>query len=355
MRRSALERYEYQEDWSKRLLDCTLQNLCPADINPNDAKTLQYRSLITAYKSVITSSKCLFETLNQAKLYLQIFLETGSKRALPLSGSVRSFTICRTFLCDAIKLIRGDRWYAIDCTSKAQWYTTDCTPEAVCSWGHNQADPDSTVDHVHYFDWLFYAIFPDHFKRDSVYAHFLPIVLIKIQEVLRRIRSDMKYFSSIVTRRHCIWIKLINVDISDQALVFGLALSLYTGRYPQLRNTRTSYNLKPSTHEQFRTVPELLLWSLVFFGSTTYIFQRRDKAGDHWQRLFLSAGAVAGIGCSCLFDATVARACLQILPPWLAAALLISWVCHVMLFVPAVSKDEGTPAITTKGQMAGSG
>ena len=72
-----------------------------------------------------------------------------------------TYTISRVILSDAVCLTRGDRHY-----------TTDYHPRNLTSWGYNEVSYDLNLNQGCVFYKLFIRAFPNHFKGDSVYAHY---------------------------------------------------------------------------------------------------------------------------------------------------------------------------------------
>ena len=117
------------------------------DINPDPevAKTLEH----------------LYDHPDLVELYPGLVVEQAKVPMVPGSGLCPGMTVSRAILSDAVALVRGDRFY-----------TTDYTPQNLTSWGYNEVNYDVTVDGGHVFYKLFLRAFPNHFKANSVYAHF---------------------------------------------------------------------------------------------------------------------------------------------------------------------------------------
>lgn len=78
------------------------------------------------------------------------------------------------------------------------------------------------------------------------------------------------------------------------------------------------------SHEAWR----LFGWTFLFCSSATSLYKSRDRANDKWQPHFLLSGAFVSVLISGFVDSTIPEACLQIFPPGIAAALMLSWVMH---------------------------
>lgn len=120
--------------------------------------------------------KHLYEDPDLVELYPGLVVEQAKKPMEPGSGLCPSFTVSRAVLSDAVALVRGDRFY-----------TTDYTPRNLTSWGYKEAHYDVTVNAGHVFYKLILRAFPQHFKPNSVYAHFPLVVPPANKEILRKL------------------------------------------------------------------------------------------------------------------------------------------------------------------------
>lgn len=132
------------------------------DINPDPA--------------VQAKLKNLYDAPDFVELYPGLVSEKAKPPVNPGSGLCVGFTISRAILSDAVALVRGDRFY-----------TTDYHPRALTNWGFAESNFDTAVDLGHVAYKLIYHAFPNHFKGDSIYAHYpfvVPSENAKIQESL---------------------------------------------------------------------------------------------------------------------------------------------------------------------------
>lgn len=109
--------------------------------------------------------KNLYDHPDYVELYPGLVIEEAKPLMAPGSGLCTDLTISRAVLSDAVALVRGDRFYTID-----------YTPNSLTNWGFAEVASDLNVDSGHVFYKLFLRAFPNHFKPDSVYAHF-PLVI----------------------------------------------------------------------------------------------------------------------------------------------------------------------------------
>ncbi|PGH27261.1 hypothetical protein AJ80_00971 [Polytolypa hystricis UAMH7299] len=124
----------------------------------------------------------LYDHPDNVELYPGLIVEDAKKPMLPGSGLCASFTISRAILSDAVALVRGDRFY-----------TVDYTPKNLTNWGFNEANYDVNTDNGHVLYKLFLRAFPNHFKQDSVYAHFPFVVPSENKEILSKLGIEDKY------------------------------------------------------------------------------------------------------------------------------------------------------------------
>ncbi|TVY82279.1 Psi-producing oxygenase A [Lachnellula suecica] len=109
----------------------------------------------------------LYEHPDYVELYPGLVAEKAKPPISPGSGLCVNFTTSYAILSDAVSLVRGDRFY-----------TLDYTPKNLTNWGFNEVQYDVTVDDGAVMYKLFFRAFPNHFKNNSVYAHF-PFVIPK--------------------------------------------------------------------------------------------------------------------------------------------------------------------------------
>jgi len=124
----------------------------------------------------------LYDHPDYVELYPGLVAEEAKVPMVPGSGLCPSFTVSRAVLSDAVALVRGDRFY-----------TVDYTPNNLTHWGYNEVNYDVTVDQGQVFYKLLIRAFPNHFKQNSVYAHFPLVIPSENKVVLTKLGLDMKY------------------------------------------------------------------------------------------------------------------------------------------------------------------
>ncbi|KAI8964322.1 linoleate diol synthase [Daldinia sp. FL1419] len=120
---------------------------------------------INSDPEIADSLRHLYEHPDFVELYPGIVAEEAKEPMVPGVGIAPTYTISRVILSDAVCLTRGDRFY-----------TTDYHPRGLTSWGYNEVNYDLNINQGCVFYKLFIRAFPNHFKGDSVYAHYPMVV-----------------------------------------------------------------------------------------------------------------------------------------------------------------------------------
>lgn len=133
---------------------------------------------INSDPGVAESLRRLYDHPDFVELYPGLVAEEHKEPMVPGVGIAPTYTISRVVLSDAVCLVRGDRHY-----------TTDYTSRNLTNWGYNEVQYDLGINHGCVFYKLFIRAFPHHFKPNSVYAHYpmvIPSETEKIQKDLKR-------------------------------------------------------------------------------------------------------------------------------------------------------------------------
>ncbi|KAI1767354.1 linoleate diol synthase [Hypoxylon sp. FL1150] len=120
---------------------------------------------INSDPEIADSLRHLYEHPDFVELYPGLVAEEAKEPMVPGVGIAPTYTISRVILSDAVCLTRGDRFY-----------TTDYHPRGLTSWGYNEVAYDLNINQGCVFYKLFIRAFPNHFKSDSVYAHYPMVV-----------------------------------------------------------------------------------------------------------------------------------------------------------------------------------
>lgn len=122
----------------------------------------------------------LYQHPDNVELYPGIVAEEAKQPMAPGVGITPTFTISRVVLSDAVSLVRGDRHY-----------TTDYHTGTLTNWGFNEANYDLSVNHGCVFYKLFIRAFPNHFRENSVYAHYPMVTPAENRKILANMgRAD---------------------------------------------------------------------------------------------------------------------------------------------------------------------
>lgn len=126
--------------------------------------------------------KNFYDHPDQVELYPGLIVEDTKEPMVPGSGLCPNFTISRTILSDAVALVRGDRFY-----------TADFTPKNLTNWAYNEINYDTSVDQGQVFYKLVLRAFPQHFKGNSIYAHFPMVIPSENKKILSDLKMADKY------------------------------------------------------------------------------------------------------------------------------------------------------------------
>lgn len=180
---------------------------------------------ITSDKYVQEQLRHLYDHPDKVEIYPGIVVEDAKKPMAPGSGLTPGYTISRAVLSDAVALVRGDRFY-----------THDYNPRTLTNWGFRLVESDNAVDNGSVFYKLFLRAFPQHFKYNSVYAHYPLTIPSAMQEALKDLKKDHLYdFSKPAVVHHPHFVseyKLATDIMNDQGtfkVVWGKAMEYIMG------------------------------------------------------------------------------------------------------------------------------
>ncbi|OAL49850.1 heme peroxidase [Pyrenochaeta sp. DS3sAY3a] len=146
---------------------------------------------ITSDTSVQEQLKHLYDHPDKVEIYPGIVVEDAKKPMSPGSGLCPSYTVSRAVLADAVALVRGDRFY-----------THDYNPHTLTNWGYRLVDCDTGIDNGCVFYKLFLRAFPQHFRYNSVYAHYPLTIPSAMKDALKDLKKDNLYDFSKPTAVH---------------------------------------------------------------------------------------------------------------------------------------------------------
>lgn len=181
---------------------------------------------ITSDKYVQEQLRHLYDHPDKVEIYPGIVVEDAKKPMCPGSGLTPGYTISRAVLSDAVALVRGDRFY-----------THDYNPRTLTNWGYQLVDDDLGVDNGCVFYKLFLRAFPNHFKHNSVYAHYPLTIPSAMEKALRDLgKADLYDYSQPKQTHHPHFVKeykLATEIMNDKAtfkVVWGQAMEYIMGK-----------------------------------------------------------------------------------------------------------------------------
>ncbi|VBB80807.1 Putative linoleate diol synthase with cytochrome P450 domain [Podospora comata] len=132
---------------------------------------------INSDPGVAESLRRLYDHPDFVELYPGLVAEERKEPMVPGVGIAPTYTISRVVLSDAVCLVRGDRHYTID-----------YTPRNLTNWGFNEVQYDLNINHGCVFYKLFLRAFPNHFKYNSVYAHYPMVTPSENSKILKDLK-----------------------------------------------------------------------------------------------------------------------------------------------------------------------
>ncbi|KAI9845144.1 MAG: hypothetical protein M1837_005029 [Sclerophora amabilis] len=137
---------------------------------------------INSDPKVADNLRHLYEHPDFVEMYPGIVSEEAKVPMVPGVGIAPTFTISRAILSDAVVLVRGDRFYTID-----------YHPKNLTNWGYSEVQYDLNVEQGCVFYKLFLRAFPNHFKYNSVYAHYPMTIPSENKKILKDLGRDSHY------------------------------------------------------------------------------------------------------------------------------------------------------------------
>ncbi|KAI9888686.1 MAG: hypothetical protein M1814_006542 [Vezdaea aestivalis] len=131
---------------------------------------------------VAANLRNLYEHPDFVELYPGIVAEEAKEPMVPGVGIAPTYTISRAILSDAVVLVRSDRFYTID-----------YNPKNLTNWGYSEVQYDMNIEQGCVWYKLFLRAFPNHFKANSIYAHFPMTVPSENQKIMRKLGRESHY------------------------------------------------------------------------------------------------------------------------------------------------------------------
>ncbi|KAL8796662.1 MAG: hypothetical protein Q9195_001052 [Heterodermia aff. obscurata] len=126
--------------------------------------------------------KHLYEHPDYVEMYPGMVTENAKEPMVPGVGIAPNYTISRAILSDAVTLVRGDRFY-----------TTDYNARNLTNWGYSEVQYDLNINQGCVIYKLFLRAFPDHFKSNSVYAHYPMTIPSENKKIMRNLGREDHY------------------------------------------------------------------------------------------------------------------------------------------------------------------
>ncbi|WEW59149.1 hypothetical protein PRK78_004618 [Emydomyces testavorans] len=124
----------------------------------------------------------LYEHPDHVELYPGIVAEEPKIPMIPGAGICPTYTLSRAILSDAVALVRGDRFY-----------TTDYHSKNLTNWGFSETHYDLSVNQGCMFYKLILRSFPNHFKPDSIYAHYPMTIPSENKKIFENLGRETHY------------------------------------------------------------------------------------------------------------------------------------------------------------------
>ena len=124
----------------------------------------------------------LYDHPDLVEMYPGVIVEAAKEPVTPGSGLCTNYTISRAILSDAVALVRGDRFH-----------TVDFTPKQITNWAYSEIKSSDAVDQGQCFYKLVYRAFPNHFKGNSIYAHFPLVIPSENQKIFSKLGRAEQY------------------------------------------------------------------------------------------------------------------------------------------------------------------
>ncbi|KAJ5777550.1 Psi-producing oxygenase A [Penicillium odoratum] len=141
---------------------------------------------INSDPQIVDQLRHFYDHPDLVELYPGLIVEDAKEPVLPGSGLCTNYTTSRAILSDAVALVRGDRFY-----------TVDYTPKHLTNWAYNEINFDNNVDSGHCFYKLALRAFPNHFRGNSVYAHFPMVIPSENKKILTGLgKSELYSFAA---------------------------------------------------------------------------------------------------------------------------------------------------------------
>ncbi|CAG7960545.1 unnamed protein product [Penicillium olsonii] len=145
-------------------------------------KTYETFEEVNSNPEIADTLRHLYEHPDYIELYPGIVSEEAKEPMVPGVGIAPTYTISRAVLSDAVALVRGDRHYTID-----------YNPRNLTNWGYNEARYDLNINQGCVFYKLANRAFPNHYKPDSIYAHYPMTIPSENRNIMKDLGREADY------------------------------------------------------------------------------------------------------------------------------------------------------------------
>ncbi|KAJ5338320.1 hypothetical protein N7452_005048 [Penicillium brevicompactum] len=145
-------------------------------------KTYETFEEVNSNPEIADTLRHLYEHPDYIELYPGIVSEEAKEPMVPGVGIAPTYTISRAVLSDAVALVRGDRHYTIDYNARN-----------LTNWGYNEARYDLNINQGCVFYKLANRAFPNHYKPDSIYAHYPMTIPSENRNIMKDLGREQDY------------------------------------------------------------------------------------------------------------------------------------------------------------------
>ncbi|KAJ5694926.1 hypothetical protein N7455_002172 [Penicillium solitum] len=137
---------------------------------------------VNSNPEIANTLRHLYDHPDYIELYPGIVTEEAKEPMIPGVGIAPTYTISRAVLSDAVALVRGDRHYTID-----------YNPRNLTNWGYNECRYDLNINQGCIFYKLATRAFPNHYKPDSIYAHYPMTIPSENRNIMKNLGREQDY------------------------------------------------------------------------------------------------------------------------------------------------------------------
>lgn len=153
---------------------------------------------INSDPEVAAELRSLYEHPDFVELYPGIVVEEAKEPMVPGVGIAPTYTVSRAVLSDAVALVRGDRHYTVSLLYRPSaqfidYVQVDYNPKNLTNWGYSECRYDLSINQGCVFYKLALRAFPNHYKPDSIYAHYPMTIPSENRNIMRDLGRESDY------------------------------------------------------------------------------------------------------------------------------------------------------------------